>query len=259
VRDCEFVRIRAPLGSSQMAGPAVLFWHNCLGSVVERCFFYECEVGITFGLDSGVGTSKRDPNSEWDHQGGVIRNNVIYKERTSGDVGISVNRARDFAIYNNTVILNRTFSWNIEYRWDNSNGYIGYNLTDGPIMQRNDASAEPEGNITSAEKSWFAGADSADYHLLEDSPAVDAGALVAGIEVDYDNQPRPYGEAPDVGADEYYPPYAPGDVNRDMQVNIFDLLDLLRAITGGAPGEGMDLDANGRVDIFDLLAILKLL
>ncbi len=257
IRDCEFVRIRGPVGV--LAGSAVLFWHNSMGTIVERSLFYECDFGVTFGLNSGVGASKRDPDSQWDHRGGIIRNNVIYRALTSGDVGISVNTAKDSAIYHNTVILNRTFGWTIEYRWDNSNGVIAYNLTDGAIMRRNDASAELTGNITVAEKSWFAGADSVDFHLLPDSPPVDVAGALEWVTVDFDGQARPGGAAPDVGADEWYAPFERGDINKDATINIFDLLELLGAISTGSDDTWLDLNGSGSVNIFDLLELLKLL
>ncbi len=45
-----------------------------------------------------------------------------------------------------------------------------------------------------------------DYHIGPNSAAIDAG-VNAGVMMDIDNQPRPY-QAPDLGADEYWPPGA---------------------------------------------------
>ena len=52
----------------------------------------------------------------------------------------------------------------------------------------------------------FADPDAGDYHLGPGSAALDAG-LNAGVMMDIDHQPRPY-QAPDLGADEYWPPGA---------------------------------------------------
>ncbi len=49
-----------------------------------------------------------------------------------------------------------------------------------------------------------------------------------------------------------------GDLNADGKVDVFDLLALLKQL--GNPGSGYrsgDLDSNGKVDVFDLLALLK--
>jgi len=43
------------------------------------------------------------------------------------------------------------------------------------------------------------------YHLLADSPAIDAGDPAATVAMDIDADPRPQGDANDVGADEVLP------------------------------------------------------
>ncbi len=48
----------------------------------------------------------------------------------------------------------------------------------------------------------FTGPGAGDYHLTYGSPAVDAG-VDAGVTSDIDDEPRPAGAAPDLGADEY--------------------------------------------------------
>jgi len=50
----------------------------------------------------------------------------------------------------------------------------------------------------------FVDPDAGDYHIGSGSAAIDAG-VNAGVRMDIDNQPRPY-QAPDLGADEYWPP-----------------------------------------------------
>jgi len=52
----------------------------------------------------------------------------------------------------------------------------------------------------------FVDPDAGDYHLEQDSGALDLG-LDAGVKIDMDGQPRPY-RLPDLGADEYWPPGA---------------------------------------------------
>lgn len=146
IRDNVFRNIRAPVG--QLAGPAILMWRNSLDTIVERNLFSECDRAIALGLSAPDGNA-RAGNTTYDHQGGVVRNNFIYRAG-SGDVGITVNYARNYAIYHNTVILNGTFPWAIEYRFAASNGAIAYNLADGPIRQRDGASGTLTGNLTSA-------------------------------------------------------------------------------------------------------------
>ncbi|MEA1996073.1 MAG: M14 family zinc carboxypeptidase [Gemmatimonadota bacterium] len=48
------------------------------------------------------------------------------------------------------------------------------------------------------------------------------------------------------------------DVDRDGRIDIFDLLALLKALGSGVP-EGCDVNSDGRVDIFDLIDLLRVL
>jgi hypothetical protein len=56
---------------------------------------------------------------------------------------------------------------------------------------------------------------------------------------------------------------SPGDVNGDSRVDIFDLLSLLKVLGGQETSqdrlEAADVNQDSRADIFDLLALLKLL
>ena len=54
--------------------------------------------------------------------------------------------------------------------------------------------------------------------------------------------------------------HIPGDANNDDNVNIFDLLELLKQLAGVSETNNYgDVDGNGQVNIFDLLELLKLL
>jgi hypothetical protein len=203
IRDNVFRNIRY---SASLAGPAILMWRNSLNTIVERNQFIECDRAIALGLSSPDGNS-RGGETTYDHQGGIVRNNFIYRAG-DGDIGITVNYARDFKIYHNTVILNGTFPWGaIEYRFSVSNGDIRYNLSDAPVWQRDGASATLVGNITNAQLAWFVSPASGDLHLnASATSAIDHAAALADVPDDYDGAWRPIGMAPDVGADEYRPP-----------------------------------------------------
>jgi len=64
------------------------------------------------------------------------------------------------------------------------------------------------GTINHSNDHWgnpdFVDPDAGDYHLASNSDAIDVG-VDAGVKIDIDWQPRPY-QAPDIGADEYWPP-----------------------------------------------------
>ncbi|MCE5272068.1 dockerin type I domain-containing protein [bacterium] len=51
---------------------------------------------------------------------------------------------------------------------------------------------------------------------------------------------------------------ASGDVSGDGVINVFDLLDLLKVLSGANPSSGAtDLNSDGKTDVFDLLELLK--
>ncbi|MCE5273130.1 fibronectin type III domain-containing protein [bacterium] len=57
-----------------------------------------------------------------------------------------------------------------------------------------------------------------------------------------------------------------GDLDNNGKVNVFDLLDILKVLGGSKPVAGdqrlafaADVDGNGRYDVFDLLALLRLM
>jgi len=263
VRDNEFVRIRGPEGI--LAGGAVLFWHTCYNTIVERNLFYECDFGIIFGLGGGPGNSKRDPDSPYDHIGGVIRNNIVFR-REPGDVGISVNHAKDYKIYNNTVILNSTFPWTIEYRFSNSNGEVKNNLTDGQILRRNDAQADLGGNQTGARPAWFLDFDNADLHLSEAAEAaIDKGLPLDEVTDDYDGHPREEPDYLDIGADELGSRSSTGpspgrektcDISGDGKIDITDVISFLLLARENPTNPDLDWNGSGDYSIADAISLL---
>ncbi len=135
-----------------------------------------------------------------------MRNNFIYRAGP-GDVGITANYAANVQVLHNTVILNDTFAWAIEYRFASTNATVRYNLTDGPILARNGAQGALLGNLTDAAPGWFVNAQGADLHLTAAATAaIDHAAPLAAVLDDFDGQTRPIGASPDVGADEYAAP-----------------------------------------------------
>ena len=202
IKDNLFRNIRAPIG--MLAGPAVLMWRNSLDTVVERNLFVDCDRAVALGL-SAPNANSRDGETTYDHQGGIVRNNMIVRASSSptGDVGITVNYARNYRILHNTVALSGTFPWTIEYRFSASNGEIAYNLSDGPILARDGASGTLTGNIVTAQPGWFVNLALGDLHLDPTATqAIDRAAPRADLSDDFDGDLRFSGAAPEVGADE---------------------------------------------------------
>lgn len=54
--------------------------------------------------------------------------------------------------------------------------------------------------------------------------------------------------------------WRPGDMDNNNKIDVFDLLGLLKVLGGTQPASGAsDIDVNGKTDVFDLLALLRLL
>ena len=101
----------------------------------------------------------------------------------------------------------------------------------------------------------FVDAANGDYHLLADSPLIDAAdpAFVPDAgQVDADGDPRLVAAAVDIGADEFR---RPADVDADGAVGITDFLAVLGA-WGTCSGCLEDIDNDGIVGITDFLAVL---
>jgi hypothetical protein len=209
VRNNLFRNIRAPIG--QMAGPAVLMWRGTTDSVTEGNTFIDCQRPIAYGLEA---------TNPPDHARGVIRNNFIYRSASQGgDAGIVVFGSPDTVVAHNSVLLSGTYPAAIEYRFPQATGVqILNNLTDGPIVRRDNAVAVVSGNHTQATPAMFVAPASGDLHLNASAlNAIDRAAGV-GVSVDWDEQPRPVGAAFDIGADEFSGTVAPPSAPQNLRI-----------------------------------------
>ncbi len=195
IRHNMFRNITAPSG--QLAGPAVLMWNGSRDTITEGNTFINCQRAIAYGLDD---------KPDFDHYGGVIRNNFIYRSAMQrGDVAIIVNDSPFTTVVHNTIILSGTYPNGIEYRFPDTTGVlIANNLLDARITARDGAVAIVNSNVTTATASMFVNAGTGDLHLRSSAVAAISRARVSkDAPVDWDNEPRPQGDAAaDVGADQ---------------------------------------------------------
>lgn len=197
VRDNIFLNIRGPETGNWKSGPTILFWNDSRDTVVERNFVINCFRGIAFGI-----MPERETGP--DHRGGIIRNNVVWNLNSWGDEAIEAGSCPGVRIEHNTVILDAHQPWAVSVRFPTTTAMIRNNLCNRPIVLRDGALAEQEGNVVNAQPDWFVDPARPNLRLIRgDLPAVDAGVPIDGLDQDLDLQPRTRGKAPDAGAFEF--------------------------------------------------------
>lgn len=194
IRNNTFRNIISP--NTDVSEFAVHFWDNSANNLVERNTIINCDRGIGFGLNG-------KPNN-----GGTIRNNMIYHAANKGqfaDVGISLQESPNTLVQNNTVYLENSITWAIEYRFASTqNVQIVNNLTNKPVLSRDSGTGTLSSNVSNAASSWFVNTANGDLHLASAvSSVVDKGQTISGLTDDIDGQARPQGAGYDIGAHEY--------------------------------------------------------
>lgn len=200
VRDNVFRRIRGPREQGWRAGPTILFWRRSRDTIVERNFLVDCHRGIALGLVENRVEGAR----VFDHQGGIIRRNVVCNLNAWADEGIEVNASPGTLVEHNTVLSEGRISWSISIRFLTSDARVWNNLSNRPVILRDGAKAEIKGNVVTAQRDWFVDANRGDLRLGRgDLPAIDAGIVILAARQGTSRDVPFIGSAPDAGAFEY--------------------------------------------------------
>jgi hypothetical protein len=192
IRNNVFKYIKSPI--SILAGYPIHFWNDSENPLVEKNLIINCDRGIGFGLGSSANNR------------GIIRNNMIYHDNSTGDVGISLQTSPNTQVYNNSIFLDNDYYSAIECRFtETQNVYIANNLSNKIIWFRDGATGVVEYNNLNAIPDWFTDASTGDLHLSSDtlSQVIDIGISISGLVEDFDGDMRPLGFGIDIGADEY--------------------------------------------------------
>lgn len=200
VRNNLFRNIRGPQGAENVGG-AIDFWNRSRDTLVEQNVIINCAVGIRLGVLDRPGYE--------DHEGGIVRNNFIYRGKDTchwADVGIIINDSPHSKVLHNTIFFEDDYPNAIEYRFPSTQGLvIAGNLTNKGIQARDGARAVEEGNVTCAVLNWFVNPTAGDLHLTQY-----AGAACSKVRVcddclsDFDGEQRPTKGLTDAGADELF-------------------------------------------------------
>ena len=155
--------------------------------------------GVRLGLSFGGGGSGppricEESTCTPEHQGGVMRNNIILDCPT--DVGIYVNAGRDVQLLHNTLVG----TTGVDLRFGSTRATVRGNVMDGRIRERDGGQGILTDNLEQADPAWFRDVAALDLSLVGDPPLVDQ-ATEAVVTDDFCGRQRDGSH--DLGALEY--------------------------------------------------------
>lgn len=223
------------------------------GNVIRNCRIHDITESGT-GLVAGILVSGND---------NLVYNNLIYGvdlNASPADAGIQIYTGARNKVWNNTIADNNTTGIKIDPGASSTevrnNIVFGNTLT---AFVNNGSGTTSTNNIgPSGASGWtnvnpqFANAAGGDYHLNDNSPAIDAGATITTVTTDHDGGTRPTGAAYDVGAFEFgafggspgSPPIVPVESPPD-----FGSPGSPGDAIAGSPGASDDIPASGGLTI----------
>ncbi|KPK86387.1 MAG: hypothetical protein AMJ81_01355 [Phycisphaerae bacterium SM23_33] len=231
IRDCVAEGI---YGAEGGGNAAIFLWQGVNNMTVERNLIVDCAKGIGVGLCYEPGSTI---SGGWHADGGAIRNNFIVRTDEyfyGNNIGLELCAAKNLDAVNNTIYSPTASYFRTLSLWDSANRpntdlEVVNNIVRGGCWYNGDdadAAVAAWGNIVDGDGTlvlpeWFVDALNGDLHLTELATAAINNALVlADVTEDVDGGPRPAGDFPDIGADEYGSPA--GDANYDGRVDGLD-------------------------------------
>ncbi len=202
IRNSRFENFHTPDNAQNLWNPAILMWNGAEDTLVENNQFIDVDRAIAFGLLDRAG----------DHQGGIIRNNMIVmrpnlfstSRRAESDAAILVWSSPATMVLHNTIVTQGNLNKTIELRFNSTGAVIQNNLVDGPISDRSGNSFVQADNVQSQNTDIFKNVDSGDLHLAGAVAGItNAVPVLQDARLDFDGQTRGSGsQVSDAGADE---------------------------------------------------------
>ncbi len=148
-----FSNFHTPDNADHLWNAAVLAWNGARDTITENNIFIDVDRSIAYGLE--------EKNN--DHQGGVIRNNMVvmtpglYSEaRTSAaDASILVWDSPGTKVLHNSLLLSGNIPNSIEVRYATRSVEVSNNIADGSVRHRDRKFFLSNGNVTNAKPDWF--------------------------------------------------------------------------------------------------------
>ncbi len=225
-------------------GPAILFWNNSAGTIIERNRIVESFMGIAVGY----GTP---------HPGGTIRNNFVFRSQASrpgargtivGDLGIHVRGGSGTTVDHNTVIQAGSYPGAVEIGQSQVVA-VRNSLISQPVWDRGgNTGLSLQGNKTNGTAADLVAP--LNPHLAAGSSAVDFATTVtlAGVPDDIDGDARPLGVRRDAGCDEWRVCAAAAANLRFFTLNPCRLVDT-RLAAGPLGGPALSSGATRTLDL----------
>lgn len=209
IRNNLFKNFHTPDSADNLWAPAILMWNGATGTISENNVFINVDRAVAYGL--------KDRSTGTDHEGGVIRNNMVYYSpninstvrKNGSDATIIVWDSPNTKVLHNTILTNGNLHHSIEFRFNTSNAVASNNLADKSINTRNGASYSGANNVFNAAPHMFADPSIGDLHLVSSAKnAIDQADLLSDSATDIDGDNRPATHV-DAGADEFIAPGNP--------------------------------------------------
>ena len=174
-------------------------------------------------------------------------------------------------LVNSVIYLNRQeedFDINYNINGLSQNEFLEYNILYSNIEGDDDWFPEGEGNISLDPE--FVDIENGDFNLSPNSPCIDAGTaffIWEGDTLVNLNPDEYYGNAPDMGAFEWYPEepdYQPGDVTQDGSINVQDIVLLIAFILVNDTADSnefalADLNTDGLLNVLDVVILVDMI